>query len=95
MLSSEENTKLANRLKRVAGQVSAIQRMVDEDLDCLDVLTQVAAARGALGKVGQIILERHIQTCVTDATQMGTKRQRQDKLDELHIILQKYIRVSD
>ena len=46
--------------KRVAGQVSAIQRMIDEDAYCVDVLTQVAAASGALGKVGHIILDPNI-----------------------------------
>lgn len=95
MISAEEKVKLTNRLRRIAGQVSAIERMIDSDTYCIDVLTQIAAANGALGKVGQIMLERHIQTCVIDAMQTGTKKQRQDKLDELISIFRKFSRVSD
>ena len=95
MISAEEKVKLANRLKRISGQVSAIERMIDGDAYCIDVLTQVAAASGALGKVGQIMLERHIQTCVIEAMQTGTKKQRQEKLNELISVFRKFSRVSD
>lgn len=95
MISAEEKVKLANRLKRISGQVSAIKRMIDGDAYCIDVLTQVAAASGALGKVGQIMLERHIQTCVIEAMQTGAKKQRQEKLNELISVFRKFSRVSD
>lgn len=95
MVSPEEKTNLANRLSRIAGQVSAVQRMIEEDEYCIDILTQIAAANGALGKVGQIILERHIQTCVIEAMRTGTKKQREEKLEELISIFRKFSRVSD
>jgi len=95
MLSDDEKTKLANRLRRIAGQVSAVQRMMDEDAYCVEILTQIAAASGALGKVGQIILESHIKSCVADAVKSGTAKQRDEKLDELTEIFRKYARVVD
>lgn len=95
MLSDDEKTKLANRLRRIAGQVSAVQRMMDEDAYCVEILTQIAAASGALGKVGQIILESHIKSCVADAVKSGTAKQRDEKLDELIEIFRKYARVVD
>lgn len=65
----EEN--LHRRLKKIVGQVQAIDRMIDEDIPCEDILTQVNAAKSALHKVGQIILEGHLQHCVRDGIEHG------------------------
>jgi DNA-binding FrmR family transcriptional regulator len=95
MLSDKEKTKLTNRLRRIAGQVSGIERMIDEDEYCIDILVQIAAANGALGKVGQIILENHLQSCVTKALKGGNAKERQEKLDELNKVIRKYVRIAD
>ncbi|MCA9138838.1 metal-sensitive transcriptional regulator [Botrimarina mediterranea] len=95
MLSDEEKTKLGNRLRRIAGQVAAVQRMMDEDAYCVEILTQIAAASGALGKVGQKILESHIKSCVAGALESGNAKQRDEKLEELIKIFRKYSRVSE
>lgn len=95
MLSDNEKSKLANRLRRIAGQVSGIQRMIDEDEYCIDVLMQIAAANGALSKVGQIILESHLQSCVTNAMRDGNAKERQKKLDELIKVFSKYARIEN
>ena len=63
--------KLHARLKRITGQVQAIDRMIEEDVPCEEVLTQISAAKAALNKVGQIILEGHINHCVKDAVANG------------------------
>ena len=55
---------LHRRLKKIIGQVQAIDRMVDEDVPCEDVLAQINAAKSALHKVGQVVLEGHINHCV-------------------------------
>jgi DNA-binding FrmR family transcriptional regulator len=55
---------IQNRLKRISGQVAGIQRMVEEDRYCVDILTQVAAVRSALDAVGVELLTGHIQSCV-------------------------------
>lgn len=62
---------LHRRLKKIIGQVQAIDRMVDEDVPCEDIITQVNAAKSALHKVGQIILEGHLQHCVRYGIEQG------------------------
>jgi DNA-binding FrmR family transcriptional regulator len=94
MLSDDEKAKLANRLRRISGQVSAVERMIEEDEYCVDILMQIAAANGALGKVGQIILESHIHSCVTNAMRDGNDKERKQKLEELISLFQKYARIS-
>ena len=66
----QEETKrgVDRRLRRIAGQVGGIQRMVEEDRYCVDVLLQVAAARAALDRVGKLVLASHVETCVADAS---------------------------
>ena len=59
------------RLRRVEGQVRGLQRMVDEDTYCIDVLTQVAAVTKALQAVSLGLLEDHLAHCVKDAAQAG------------------------
>ena len=65
----ENKDELAKRLRRVEGQVRGIQRMVDEDTYCIDVLTQVSAATKALQSVAMSLLDQHLRHCVADAVQ--------------------------
>ncbi len=58
---------LHRRLKKIAGQVQAIDRMIDEDIPCEDILSQINAAKSALNKCGQVILEGHIHNCIKEA----------------------------
>ncbi|WP_442508828.1 metal-sensitive transcriptional regulator [Novipirellula sp. SH528] len=95
MLDDEEKKKLANRLRRVVGQVEAVARMINEDKYCVDVLMQLSAATGALGKVGQIVLEEHLRTCVTEAIENGDSHDREEKLEELVNLFRKYAGVID
>ena len=62
---------LHRRLKKIVGQVQAIDRMVDEDVPCEDVLSQINAAKSALHKVGQVVLEGHLNHCVRDGIEHG------------------------
>lgn len=59
------------RLRRIEGQVRGLQRMIEEDRYCIDILTQVTAATKALHAVAVGLLEGHIGTCVADATAAG------------------------
>ena len=63
---------LHRRLKKIIGQVQAIDRMVDEDVPCEDILSQINAA---LHKAGQVVLEGHIQHCVRDGIEHGDAEQ--------------------
>ena len=62
---------LHRRLKKIIGQVTAIDKMIDEDVSCEDILLQIHAAKRALHKAGQIILEGHLQHCVREGIAHG------------------------
>lgn len=64
--------QLRNRINRITGQLSGIQKMLDENRYCGDILTQIAAAESALQSVGYIILQEHIQTCVAEKLKQGS-----------------------
>lgn len=82
--------KLDARLKRIAGQVAGIQRMVEEDRYCVDVLLQIAAVRAALEQAGKLLLGAHVETCVRDAIESGAPRERKAKVDELLDVLARF-----
>ena len=62
-----DSENLHRRLKKIIGQVNAIDRMIDEDIECEQILMQVNAAKSALHKVGHIIVEGHLEHCVKEA----------------------------
>jgi DNA-binding FrmR family transcriptional regulator len=74
---------LLRRLRRVEGQVRGLQRMVEAEAYCIDVLHQVAAARAALAEVGRTLLGGHVERCVVDAVRSGSRRDRDRKVNEL------------
>lgn len=68
---TDSKTLVQNRLRRIEGQVRGIQRMVDDDAYCIDVLTQVSAVTKALQAVGLQLLDEHLAHCVADAVSAG------------------------
>ena len=62
---------LHNRLKRVDGQIKAIDRMIEQDVPCEDIIIQINAAKTALHKIGQVVLEGHLNHCVKDGIENG------------------------
>ena len=62
---------LHRRLKKIIGQLNAIDRMVDEDVPCEEMLMQINAAKSALHKVGQVVREGHLNNCVRDGIEHG------------------------
>lgn len=83
MMNSDTKKQVEARLKRISGQVAGVQRMVDADRYCVDVLLQIAAARAALAKVSRIMLESHIRTCVAGAFDGNDPENREAKIAEL------------
>ena len=67
----DNQAAIANRLRRVEGQVRGLQRMVDDETYCIDVLTQVSAVTKALQSVAVGLLDEHLHHCVTDAMANG------------------------
>src|SRR3954470_1120505 len=68
---SGDKQALLGRLRRIEGQIRGLQRMVDEDTYCIDVLTQISAAKSALHAVAVGLLEDHLAHCVVDAARQG------------------------
>ena len=66
-----DSENLHRRLKKIIGQVQAIDRMIDEDVPCEDVLSQINAAKSALHGCGKVVLEGHIKHCVRDGIEHG------------------------
>lgn len=66
-----DSENLHRRLKKIQGQIAAIDRMIDEDVPCEDILIQVNATKKAIHKVGQIIMEGHLHHCVKDGIEHG------------------------
>jgi DNA-binding FrmR family transcriptional regulator len=66
-----DSENLHRRLNKIKGQISAIDKMVDEDVPCEDVLIQINAAKSALHKAGQLVLEGHLNHCVREGIEHG------------------------
>lgn len=79
---------LLNRLKSVEGHIRGIQRMVEEDQYCIDILNQTGAIHKALEKVDVMILENHLESCVTTAIRGDDPRERERVLRELLLLFQ-------
>ena len=70
-------------LRRIEGQVRGVQRMIESRKYCIDILNQIYAVKGALGRVEEKILERHFQHCVTEAVKGSSEKKKQQKLNEI------------
>ena len=82
----EENKK---RLARVEGQVRAVNRMIDDGEYCIDIITQIQAARSALQSVSKIILEKHLKHCVADALNENNEATIDEKLEEIMTVIKR------
>ena len=91
-LDDEGRRTVLNRLARIEGQVRGIQRMVEEDKYCVDILTQIAAVTTALDRVGLQVLDGHVQGCVRDALVSGGK-DAEAKADELLEAVERFARM--
>ena len=83
MIDDETKVKALGRLRRIEEQVQGIQRMVEEEKYCVDILLQLTAVEGAVEQVQRLLLGRHIESCVADAIRSGSTRDRQKKVEEL------------
>jgi CsoR family transcriptional regulator, copper-sensing transcriptional repressor len=90
MMNEANKAKVLARLRRIAGQVEGIARMLEEDRYCMDVLLQVGSAQAALGQAGKLVLRSHVETCVADALTAGTPANRKQKIDELMEVFARY-----
>jgi DNA-binding FrmR family transcriptional regulator len=75
------------RLNRIEGQVRGLSRMVEEDRYCIEIVTQVAAARAALRRLEEEILRDHVAHCVEHAISAGNKAEQRRKIEELMAVV--------
>ncbi|MFA9557981.1 metal-sensitive transcriptional regulator [Evansella sp. AB-rgal1] len=87
MRTDDEKKELIQRLRRVEGQVRGIQRMVEEDRYCVDILVQLSAITAALKKVGYNLLEDHTRGCVSHAVSNG---EGDEAINELMKVIQQF-----
>ena len=89
---TDNKSKLLNRLRRIEGQVRGVERMVEEDRYCIDILTQTQALRAALTKVETELLRNHVDHCVRGAFASGDAADQRQKIEELVEVLQRATR---
>jgi DNA-binding FrmR family transcriptional regulator len=79
-----------SRLRKIEGQVRGILRMVEEERYCVDILTQLRAARAALRRVEDSVLREHVEHCVAQAIRSGDAAEQRGKVDELLAVLGRF-----
>ncbi len=84
--SSLNQTDLSRRLSKIRGQIEGINKMIDRDEHCLDLIHQCRAVKGAISKVEEIILEAHLKTCLVDAVQHGNAEKAIEEVLEIYRI---------
>ena len=85
---SHDKAALQSRLSRIEGQVRGIQRMVDEERYCIDILTQLTSIKAAIDKVALALLDDHVGHCVVDAARAGRG---EEKVKELTAAIGRYL----
>ncbi len=84
---ADERHDLMNRLKRIEGQVRGLQRMLEEDAYCPDILTQASAVNSALNSFCRVLLASHIRTCVSEDLRAGREETVEDLMDTLQKLM--------
>jgi len=81
-----------HRLRRIEGQVRGLQKMVEEDRYCADIITQVASVQEALRGVARNLMKNHLHHCATKALRSGKRQQTEAMYDELLELIYKHLR---
>lgn len=85
-----DRTRELNLLKTARGQIDGIIKMLEDDRYCIDISKQVLAVQALLKKTNLTILEKHLHHCVADAFANGTEDDKNEKIEEILTILDKY-----
>lgn len=82
-MQTQVKKDVTNRLKSIEGHIRGIQRMVEDGEYCVDIMKQIKAVQGALDRVNAMILDNHLQTCVTRAIRSDDKAEQEKVLHEI------------
>ncbi len=91
--TDKEIAQLTARLKKIEGQVRGIQKMVEDERYCIDILVQISAVNSALKKVGMNILKRHTSYCITDALTKNDEDSSNESIEELMQIIELFSKI--
>jgi CsoR family transcriptional regulator, copper-sensing transcriptional repressor len=95
-MEDEVHEKILGRVKRIAGQIAGVQRMIEEERYCVDVLNQISAVRSALDALGVELLTNHLKTCVLGDKNSAHPQAKPMKpaalVDEVHNVLSRFLR---
>ena len=89
---TKDKDKLVKRLHRIEGQVRGVEKMVEDDRYCIDILTQISAVNTALESLAFKILDEHVRHCVAGALASGDEADAQTKTEELLEAVQRFAR---
>ncbi len=95
MMDSETKKAIRARLRRIAGQVHAVERMVEADRYCIELMHQLSAVQAAIGKAAEVVLRSHVQISVNDAIRSGDERNCARKVEELVAVIGRYKRIRE
>ena len=90
-IRADHKRQLMNRLKRIEGQVRGVQRMVDEEAYCVDILTQISGVIAASEKVASMVVRDHVDHCVKES--IRNEDQAEEKVDELVTAIERFLKV--
>jgi DNA-binding FrmR family transcriptional regulator len=83
------HTENIARLSRIEGQIKGVKRMIEEGEYCIDIITQIQAARAALQSVNKTILEKHLKHCVAAALERHDEADTENKLEEIMTVIKR------
>lgn len=90
LAKNNDKEAIIKRLNRIEGQVKGIQKMVEDERYCVDILVQISAIRSAINRVGNIILENHIKGCVSNSIKDGDTQESEELISELMETINKF-----
>ncbi len=90
-IKAKDKEKIQNRLRRIEGQVRGVQRMVDEEAYCVDILTQLSSVVSASEKVALMLLKDHVEHCVRESIEKGEGAD--EKIEELTSAVERFLRI--
>lgn len=89
-MKADANKNIINRLKRIEGQIRGLEKLVEKDASCLDILTQVSAVTGAVKKTGMEVIQMYLNQCLVEASTLSAE-EREEKMAGFQKALVRYI----
>ena len=89
-MTDKHRQNAISRLRRIEGQIRGIQKMLEEDRYCVDILTQTSAVVAALHGVEDLVMENHLNTCVADAMKSDDPEAKAEKVEEVMSVITKF-----